>query len=62
MQWGDPKLGGGCSQGAILCLFTLGGARQVQRDVSTGLVPKGLLSLGGTLGGAKANPFQVSPP
>ena len=36
--------------------------RARQRDVYTGLVPKGLLSFGGFLGGVKAKPFRVNPP
>ena len=35
--------------------------RARQRDVYTGLVPKGLLSLGAILGGVKATPIRVNP-
>ena len=50
--------GGGCSQGAILCIFTLGGDRSGKTEgFLHRVVPKGLLSLGGSSEGGKSRPI-----
>ena len=51
-----PHQAGGCSQGAILCIFALGGAGWGKTEGYTGLVPKCLPSFGGILGGGQSQP------